>query len=178
MPRKFNARRYAQAVFEIARENNELDRWASDLERLATVLADARLVSVLESPKVGFEDKSRLLEASLGDVSPLALNVARLLVSRGGLGMAGKILEEYERRLNEHRGVLRAEVTAAVPLDKDDEAKLAAGLARLMGKTVSVRSRVDPAILGGIIARIDGKVLDGSTRSRLFRLRKALRGET
>ena len=86
MPRKFNARRYAQAVFEIALEKQELERWQSDLQRIVGAAGDEHFLAVLESPKIKFEDKSRLL-SQLGGIGPLALNLVRLLVARGGVNM-------------------------------------------------------------------------------------------
>jgi F0F1-type ATP synthase delta subunit len=73
--RRFYARRYSQAVFNIARERNELDRWKSDLGKIASVGEDATFVALLENPKIRFEDKARLLSEQLGDVTPLALNL-------------------------------------------------------------------------------------------------------
>ena len=96
MPRKFNARRYAQAVFEIALEKKELERWQSDLEKVVDAIGDETFLAVLESPKIKFEDKSRLM-ARLGDISPLALNLVMLLISRGGVNMMSEIAEEYRR---------------------------------------------------------------------------------
>jgi len=81
-------------VFELAREKGELDSWPSDLEKIARLGEDVALVAWLESPRFPFEDKARLLAERLGDINPLALNLAYLLVARGRLGMAGDIADE------------------------------------------------------------------------------------
>ena len=116
MARKAYAWRYAQAAFDIAREKNELDRWQSDLNKIAALAGDAKIMAVLESPKIHFEDKAKLLAKGLGDINPLALNLVYLLVSRGRVGMVADIADEYQRLLDSYRGIEQAEVTTPSPL--------------------------------------------------------------
>ena len=176
MARKAYTRRYAQAVFEIALERKELERWQSDLQRIARAVSDDTVLAALENPKFKFDDKRKLLEKSLGDINPLALNLVWMLIARTGIGMIVGIAEEYERLLNEYKGIQTARITTAVPLDDKDKQKLAENLGAMVGKKVEVKSEVDPEIIGGIIARIDGKLLDGSTRSKLIALKRELVG--
>jgi F-type H+-transporting ATPase subunit delta len=161
-------------VFGIARERNELDIWQSDLRKIATLGEDARFMALLESPKIRFEDKAKLLAKGLGDINPLALNLVYLLVTRGRVGMVGDIADEYQRLLDSYRGIEQAEVITAIPLDDEDKRKLEERLETVVGKKVVLKPRVDPDVLGGIVARIGGKLLDGSTRSKLVALKKAL----
>jgi F-type H+-transporting ATPase subunit delta len=174
VPRKFNARRYARAVLEIALEKNELERWRSDLDKIVGAIEEGAFLAVLVSPKIHFEEKSRLLEARLAGISPLALNLVRLLVARGGINIIREIAAEYRHLVDEHHGIQTAAVVTAVPLDKQDEDRLARELGGMTGKKVQVSASVDPAIIGGIIARVGGKLLDGSTRSKLTALKKQL----
>ncbi len=168
MARKAYARRYAQAVFEIALEKKELERWQADLQKVAAAVSDSTFLAVLENPKIKLEEKSRLLSRILGDISPLALNLVLLLIARASIGMMGEIAGEYQRLLDAYRGIQAADVTTAVPLDDRDKQKLAEKLGSLVGAKVVLKSEVDPGILGGIIARVGGKLLDGSTRSKLI----------
>jgi F-type H+-transporting ATPase subunit delta len=174
MARKSYARRYSQAVFDIALEKNELDRWQSDLKKIATLADDAELITLLENPKVHFEDKAKLLAKGLGNINPLALNLVYLLVSRGRFGMVADIADEYQRLLDSYRGIEQAEVTTAIELDDKERRKLEERLGAVVGKKVVVKPSVDPGVLGGIVARVGGKLLDGSTRSKLMALKKAL----
>ena len=176
MARRVYARRYAQAVFEIALEAKELDRWQSDLRKMASLAEDAAVTTFLESPKVHFDDKSRLLSKRLNGINPLALNLAYLLVARGRLSMVGDIANDYQRLLDNYRGIEPAEVTTAIPLDEEDKLRLAEHLSTIVGKKVVIKSKVDSSVIGGIIARISGKLLDGSTRSQLEVLKKELAG--
>jgi F-type H+-transporting ATPase subunit delta len=173
VPKKFNARRYARAVFEIALEKKELERWRYDLDKIVAAVGNEAFLAVLESPKIKFEDKSRLLER-LGNIHPLVLNLVRLLIARGGVNMLPEIAAEYRRMLDEYHGIQTAAIVTAVPLDKREEDKLAKILGDRVGKKVVLQPAVAPEIIGGIVARVGGKLLDGSTSSRLTALKKEL----
>ncbi len=173
MPRKFNARRYAQAVFEIALEEKGLEKWRSDLDEIVAAVGDEAFLAVLESPKIKFEEKSRLL-ARLGGIDPLVLNLVRLLIARGGVNILPEIAAEYRRMLDEYHGIQTAAVITAVPLDKKDKEKLAKEIGAMIDKKVVLQAEVAPEIIGGIVARVGGKLLDGSTRSKLMALKKEL----
>ena len=176
MAKKTYARRYAQAVFEMALGRKELELWQADLQKIAATVADANVLAALESPRVKLDDKTRLLVSLVGKINLLALNLVGLLISRSAIGMAGEISAEYQRRLDEYHGVVPAGVVTAVPLDDADRKKLAGDLGKMVGKEVVIEAEVDPEILGGIIARVGGKLLDGSTRSKLAALRRELVG--
>jgi len=176
MAKSVHARRFSQAVFEIALETKELDRWQSDLRRIATLGEDARLVAWLESPKFHFEDKAKLLSELMDDINPLALNLVYLLVTKSRLRMAGEIADEYQRLLDSYRGVEQAEVTTTFPLAEEDIVRLEKRLRATVGKKVVVKPKVDTSIIGGLVARIGGKLLDGSTRSKLAALKRELMG--
>jgi F-type H+-transporting ATPase subunit delta len=174
--RRFYARRYAQAVFDIAREKKELDRWQSDLGKIAGLGRNATVMAIVENPKVRFEDKAKLLAERLKDINPLALNLVSLLASRGRLGMIGDIAGEYRRLLDSYHGIERAEVTTAVTLDDKDKQKLAERLGAVVGKKVVLEAKVDKSLIGGMVARVGGKLLDGSVISQLAAMKKTLAG--
>lgn len=174
MTRRGYAKRYSQAVFEIALERKELDRWQSDLKKIASLREDATLVAWLKNPRFLFDIKAKFLSERLGDINPLALNLACLLVARGGLSMASDIADEYQRLLDSYRGIEQAEVTTAIPLDDEDKRILAERLSAITGKKVVLKSKVDSSIIGGVVARIGDKLLDGSTSSKLLALKREL----
>jgi F-type H+-transporting ATPase subunit delta len=85
-----------------------------------------------------------------------------------------EIATQFRRLLNEYRGIAVAQVTTAVPIDDRQKAVIASRLGRRLGKTVTLEERVDPSILGGVIAQVGDTVIDGSIRGRLERLRRTL----
>ncbi|MCJ7425940.1 MAG: ATP synthase F1 subunit delta [Dehalococcoidales bacterium] len=174
MAKRVYARRYARAVFEIALERKELDRWQADLEKIAVLGEDDAFMELVENPKVSFEKKAEILTKLLGDVNPLARNLVYLLVSRRRFGMVGDIAEDYHRLLDDYRGIEHAEVVTAVPLDAEEKKRLEEHLGKVVGKKIVLESSVDPSLVGGMIARVGGKLLDGSTHSQLLALKKEL----
>ena len=176
MPRRAYPRRYAQAIFEIAQEANELDRWLSDLQLIATLVGDAEIKAFLESPKLHFKEKERLLTERLKGLNPVALNLVMLLVHRGRLHLAGEIAAEYQQRLDGERGIEHAEVSTAIGLDEAEPNKLAERLGKMLGKKVVIEAHTNPAIIGGLVVRVGDKALDGSTKAKLDTLKKELVG--
>jgi len=177
LAKKAYARRYAQAVFEIALEKKELDRWQTDLRKIVGAVSDTTFLAALDSPKIKIEDKSRFLKERLGAINPLALNLVSLLIARSGIGIITEIAVEYQRLLDSYHGIETAEVTTAVLLDDKEKKTLAEKLSAVVGAKVELKTAVDPEILGGIVARVGGKLLDGSTRSKLAALKKELVGK-
>ncbi|MFC1974487.1 ATP synthase F1 subunit delta [Chloroflexota bacterium] len=174
MARRVYPKRYAQAVFNIALERKELDRWQADLRKIASLCEDAVFMSWLESPKFHFDDKAKLVSERLGEVNPLALNLVYLLITRGRLSMVGDIVDEYQRLLDSYRGIEHGEVITAVPLDDKDKLRIEEHLSAIVGKKVVLKPEVDSDLVSGVIVRIGGKLLDGSTRSQLEALRREL----
>ena len=176
MANRASSKRYAQAVFEIASEAGEMERWQSDLEKMVQTVKDEDIRRFLESPKIHFEAKSKLLSEHVKGVNPLVLNLVLMLISRGRLNIIGEIADEYQRLLRSSRGVELAEVTTAVPLSKEDEQKLARQLGRIVGQKIEIKADINPGIIGGFTARIGDRLLDGSTRGKLAALKKELAG--
>jgi len=174
--RNVYAKRFSQAAFKIALETKELDRWQSDLKKIASLGKDAAVISLLQDPRFHFDSKAKLLSEQLGDINPLALNLVYLLITRGKLNMVGEIADEYQRLLDSYRGIEQAEVTTAIPLDDEDKQRLAEYLGAAVGKKIVVKPEVDSKLIGGIVARVGDKLLDGSTRSKLAALREELAG--
>lgn len=176
MARRAYARRYAQAVFQIAVEQGELDRWQSDLRKIASLSEDVAFVKLIEDPRLHFDEKAKLMSEQLGDINPLALNLVYLMVARSRLGMGSEIAGEYQRLLDNYRGIEPAEVITAVTLDDEEKRMLEKRLSDVVGKKVVIEAKVDPSLVGGIVARVGGKLLDGSTHSRLEALKREVSG--
>ena len=175
MARGASARRYAQAVFAIALEQGESDRWLDDLALLSDAAANEEFANFLDAPQLTLDQKIGLIAETLGDsVSDLARNLISLLASRNSARLLPSITESYQEMLDEHNGVERAEVISAVPLSDEQQQRIEAMLTGIVGRDISATSRVEPQILGGFVARVGDKVIDGSTRTKLEELRREL----
>lgn len=169
-----SARRYAQAIFQIAKAKNNLGEWGKELNRISEIVKDQQVIDLIDSPKAPFNLKADLIKEKMGKADKLVLNLCYLLIAKGKLKNVRQISDEYDGLLNEHEGIKHALVTTAVPVDEAERQKIAAQLEKITGKKVSVKLQVNPAILGGIIARIEDTQIDGSVRNRLDLLKKDL----
>ncbi|MBN2371473.1 MAG: ATP synthase F1 subunit delta [Vicinamibacteria bacterium] len=168
------ARRYAQALFEATRDAGQsLDAASRDLAEVTAFLDHVELRRVLEHPGVPFEKKKKVL-AAVWSGAPLVMRLVDLLLERRRLSLLPAIERSFIARWNEHRRVEPAEVVCGHPLDAGQERALRAALERASGKEVEMNVRVDPRILGGVLVRMGGRVLDGTVQSRLSSLREHL----
>lgn len=172
-----SARNYAKAAFGVASERGDFDEWLRALDRLTAILGVPIAHLVLTSPAVSAEDKRGALDRLVPDLPPLVRNFANILIERGRVGLVPEIAAAFGKRLNEHRGIVTADVTTAVALDAQLEQTLMQRLARYLNhdpQRIVIQSRVDPNIIGGVVARVGDTLIDDSVRGRLDRLRRTL----
>lgn len=174
MPRIGSGKRYAQAVFELALERNELEKWQGALDKILEISTDEEFMTLLENPRLPFETKKELLLKRLGEIHPLAVNLTFLLVHKGTLRLIGDIYHQYQTLLDAYRGIERAKVIAAVSLSDEERDSIAMGLGKLLKRKVVIDHKVDPSIIGGFVARVADMMIDGSIRQRLESLKKTL----
>jgi F-type H+-transporting ATPase subunit delta len=169
------ARRYAEAAFALAERDDALDRWRDDLRTAAAVASDPEVDRLIDSPRVPLEAREAALEQALGSrLSKPAFNLVRLLARRQKLELLGPIAVEYQRLLNQRRGVVTAVITSARPLSADEDRAIRDRVASMTGATVDVTTALDPALIGGLTVRIGDRLIDASVRGRLERLREQL----
>lgn len=168
------ARRYAQAVFEIARDANTFEAWERDLSVLDAVMSDPVTRGFLESPKTSETDKRALLDKAMESAQPEAKQLTALLLERRRLSAVPEIFEQFQSLVLKEKGIVVANVTTAVPLDAAGEKMIQQQLSELVGKEVEVHTQVDPAIIGGMVARIGDNLIDGSVSNQLRRLHERL----
>jgi F-type H+-transporting ATPase subunit delta len=169
------AKRYAQAVFAIAESGGSIGRWRSDLEDIAAVLAESELAGRFADARISVEDRERLAERVL-DLPSQPLNLARLLISKGRSGDARAVADAFNRLADAAEGIVHAEVTTAVVLTDAEVQSIAGRLGEQLSAAVTVATRVDPSIVGGLVVRVGDRMIDGSIRTRLRELRRELVG--
>ena len=177
MANRLSGQRYAQAIFELALENQLLEEWDQDLRLASDVLQDEDFALFLKHAEVSSERKVTAIESVLAEVHPLVRNLVSLLVSRDGVEAIAGVQGGYTRLLDEHLGRQLVEVTAAVPLEDAELERITRFAAELTGKEVVVTTRVDESILGGLVIQIGDQLLDGSTSAALERLRRNIRAQ-
>ena len=169
------ARRYAEAAFEVALANDTLDVWNEDLAYASGVLGISEVERIVASPAVPLVARKALLARLLeGRVQPGVLRLVDLLVTRGRASALPRVGEEFNRLLNNHRGIVMATVTSAVALTGGETAAIRARVEATAGATVDLQTMVDPALIGGVTIQVRDQLLDASVRGRFERLRDQL----
>ena len=169
------ARRYAGAIFDLARKQNTLDRTLEDVKEIARLFSIRKLAYLLREPKVSVQRKETALRQALSSrVLPTSLNLALLVVERQLIDFMPNIAAELEQLVLDYKNQAVAQVTTAKPMDDKQKGLVAQALAQKTGKTIIMEPRVDPNILGGVIARVGDQVIDSSVRYRLNALRQHL----
>ncbi len=172
------AGRYATALSELARDADKLDEIAAslrDLERLLDESEDfARLVM---SPVFSSAEQSAALAAlaKRGGFADLTANFLQLLAKNRRLFVLRNIIAGFRRLLADHRNEVTADVVSAVPLADQQTEELKATLKAKTGRDVSLNTRVDPHLLGGLIVRIGSRMVDSSIRTKLNNLKLAMK---
>jgi F-type H+-transporting ATPase subunit delta len=166
------ARRYAEAVMEIAQQQGSVERWLADVRLIGEAFGNRQLAFVLREPKIPMKRKELIVRDLLADkVQHDALNLALLLVQDGISEAGPRLAQEFEHLYDDYRGQAKAQVTSAMPLDDAERAEIAQALQRVTGRRIILEERVDPSILGGVVARVGDNLIDGSVQRRLALLR-------
>jgi len=170
------ARKYALALFNAAVKSGELDGVEADMTSIEAFNArDDRFMKYLESPQVLTEAKRELLDKAMkGKLAPLTLRFLHLVLDKNRVDQIPGIIEKFHDFVRQHRGIVRAEVRTAVPMESASVDRLKASLGRMTGKTIEVATRVDPDIIGGVVVEFDNQIIDRSVRRGLDDLRDTL----
>jgi F-type H+-transporting ATPase subunit delta len=169
------ARRYAEAAFEVAMRDDTLESWRADLDLAASTAGDERAVDVLANPAIPIERRVQALDAILGDrVSEKTANLVRLLLKRGRIEDLPRVAAEFRRLDDDRQGITHATATSATELTQDEIRQLTARLEQSTGGRIALDVEVDPSLLGGLVVRVGDRMIDGSVRGRLERLRNQL----
>jgi len=169
------ARRYAEAAFEVAQRDGTVETWRSELDAAGEIAADDQVGRMLGNPAVALETRIEMAESIFGKtVSKPVLNLIGLMLRRGRIEQLPRVAAEYRRLDNARQGITLATATSAAPLSPDEVQALTARMEQLTGGRVELDLRTDPSLLGGLGVRIGDRLIDGSVRGRLERLRNQL----
>ena len=173
------AGRYATALFQLARDERQLDAVGGSLASLKQALADSEdLRALTTSPLTRRDDalKSVAAIAEAMKLDPVTANFLGVLAQNRRLGQLGAIIRNFNLLAALHRGETTAEITSAHPLDEDQVQALKANLKSRLGRDVAVDLSIDPTILGGLVVKIGSQMIDGSIRTKLNTLAQAMKG--
>jgi F-type H+-transporting ATPase subunit delta len=172
------ADRYAQSLFELARDDGAVDTVESELRAFQRLIDDsADFRRLVESPAFSSDEQLQAIDAVVREVGPSELtgNFLRVIAANRRLFVLPGIVRAFGRMAADHRGEIEAEITSAHPLNEAQRRELAEAIGSYAGKTVTMRESVDASILGGLIVRIGSRQIDTSLRTKLNSLKLALK---
>ena len=172
------ARRYARALLDIGREEQQVRRILGEADRFALLLIEVpALREALEASHINSRDKMAVLEATIAgeDFLPASANFLRLLIDKGRMKAFMRILSELRLLVEELEGIERVEVVSAVPLPGTQRDFLKNVLEQQTGKRIELEEKLDPAVLGGMVVKMGSTIYDGSVRTQLSQIRENLR---
>jgi F-type H+-transporting ATPase subunit delta len=173
------AGRYASALFDLARDQRQIDSVGRSLDALNQALTESKdFGELVTSPLVSREeagDAFAALAPQLG-LDPITTNFIGVLARNGRKGQLGAVIRAFGRLAAEHRGETTADVLTARPLNDDQVVQLKQQLRARAGRDVNLDMSVDPAILGGIVVKLGSQQIDASIRTKLNRLASAMKG--
>ncbi|XP_030641851.1 ATP synthase peripheral stalk subunit OSCP, mitochondrial [Chanos chanos] len=171
--------RYATALFSAASKQKSLDQVEQELGKVASLIKDPKLSSIVMNPNV----KRSIKQKTFGDaltkakLSPITVNLINVLAENGRLSLTSDVITAYSKMMSAHRGEVTCSVTTAQPLDEANLADLKVALNGFLakGESIKLETKTDPSILGGMIVSIGDKYVDMSTKSKIQKLTKLIR---
>ncbi len=173
------AGRYAAALFDLARDQGELDNVDQDLGKFQSMLDQSPdLKRLVSSPAFAAEDQDRALKAVMdwASVGATTSNFLRVVARNRRLFAAEDMIKSFKQQLALHRGEIAAEVQSATPLNDEQLAALTEKLKSSFGKDVRITAKVDPSLLGGLVVKVGSRMFDSSLRTKLANLKVVLKG--
>ena len=173
------AGRYASALFDLARDQRQIDSVERSLDALNQALLDSKdFAELVDSPILSREEAGKAFAAiapQLG-LDPITTNFLGVLARNGRKNQVRAVIRAFRRLAAEHRGETVAEVVTARPLNDDQISQLKQQLRARVGRDVNIDAQVDPSILGGIVVKLESQRIDASIRTKLNRLASAMKG--
>ena len=171
--------RYAIALFELAEANKSLDPAADELRQLeALIRENADLAALIHSPVISRENQARAIETVLGaaGASDLTRRFVGVVAANRRLFLLRPIIAAYLKRLADFRGEVQAEVRSAQPLNPQQLAAVTQAIKQSVGANVTLTTRVEPDLLGGLVVKVGSRMVDTSLKTKLHRLSLAIKG--
>jgi F-type H+-transporting ATPase subunit delta len=167
---------YAEALFEAARERDELEGVLSDLGEFVDALQDSEELRLFfYGGQIPERQKRQALDGLTEGMKSSTSNFLKVLVDNGREEILEEVLARYEELVKEHLGRIEVEVTTAVELSDDQRGRLKERLAEVLeGREIILETNVDPGLVGGAVFRYGGRMMDGSIRGRLESLREGM----
>ena len=176
MDKTMIANHYGNALFEVAKDQNDLAAIAKELDQLQTILkAQPKLMAFMTSPQIKVEAQQTVIAALKKDASPLVTNLIQMTYDYHRFELLNQIISEFNKLYDEERQIVHITVITVSKLDEDQKQRLATVFAKRLGaKRVMINEEIDPSIIGGVVLKSNSRIYDGSIKTKLEKIKRML----
>lgn len=174
---KLVGKRYAEALFEVALELNKLEQFKEEIIAISDVFEnEPKLKTIFLHPKLSKSEKKDIVNSLFKDkISQQMLNLMYIVIDKGRERYIKYIKDEYVDLANEKQGIVEAVAVTAVPMEEVEKIKLQNKLTEKLGKNIILKNVIDKEIIGGVLIKIEDKVIDSSIKGQLDMIQKELK---
>lgn len=174
------SKRYALALFEAGLDLGKIDNFDKELDFVKAVFeGEKKLIQILGHPKINKNEKKGLIDELFKERLSLEMvNFLYILIDKRREIYILDIIDQYKLLFNEHENIVKVVAMTAIPMEEKSKAKLATVLGNKLGKNVELTNEVDKSILGGVLLKLENKIMDGTLRSQLESLSRVISGAT
>lgn len=170
------AKRYSKALYELAEEKGQTADVYNELLELREIFESIPdLGNILSDSRLDLHEKRNIMDKLVSNFEGIVYNALEVIFQYERMYDLMLIIDEYEKRYDDSKGLLLGSVTTAIPLKEEQRDELATKIAQKFGyKTANLQENVDPTIVGGVLVETNGRVIDGSIKTQIENLRKQL----
>ncbi len=172
------ARPYASALFDIASSEGNVDAVETSLVSLNALIGESSdFQRFLRSPVINSEDKAVAIDAILAraNAHPTVTKLVKVVARNGRLFILPALIAAFRELAATARGEVKADVTSATPLSRDQVASLAEAIKAKIGKAVTLTEHVDPSLIGGLVVKVGSRMIDSSLKTKLTAMKIAMK---
>ena len=171
------AKRYSQALFEVGKENNKLEEYLEEIKFIGDICSEYKdFFELLKTPKISINEKKDVFEETFeGKVSKEVNNFIKIILDKRRIKNIFEITKEYEKLVDKHNGVVKADAYTTMPLDKNTLKSLEEKLSKTTNKNVKLKNKVDETLIGGVKIVLGDKVIDGTIKKKLTNIESSLK---
>lgn len=171
---------YAVALFDAASDLDKINDFNNELSFLRSVFDDEKeLINLLSHPRIKKDEKKDLISRIFkGKISLELINLLYILVDKRRESYILDIVKEYKKLFNEYKNIVKVVAMTALPMEEDSKNRLVESLGKKLNKTVELTNEIDPSVIGGILLKIEDKIIDGTLKGQLDSISKVIIGTT
>ncbi|MBU5427836.1 F0F1 ATP synthase subunit delta [Tissierella pigra] len=173
---KLVSSRYALALFEAGLDMDRNNEFNKELDFLKAVFeSEAKLLQIFNHPRISKSEKKSLIDNIFkGKLSEEMINFLYIIVDKRREGFILDIIEKYKEIFNEHENILNVVAITAIPMKESSKEKLKSVLSSRLNKKVELSNKVDKTVIGGVLLRVENRIIDGTVKGQLESIGKAL----